>query len=97
MSTARRRPRTNLKAPGQQPGAFAEVIASLAGDSPVAQQPQQRPAAQRPRQRLPAPQAQLLPSLHCKHLGCAGMSGGSTRYKGCMALAKLPYPYMEMS
>ena len=49
-----RKPRAILGSPAQQSGAFAEVIASLASDSPPPQQ-QQRPAQQRPRQRLPAP------------------------------------------
>ena len=46
-----RKPRASLKAPAQQSGAFAEVIASLAGDSP----PQQQRPAQKPRPRAAAP------------------------------------------
>ena len=49
-----RKPRASLKSPIQQTGAFAEVIASLASDSPPPPPQQQRPAQQRPRQRLPA-------------------------------------------
>ena len=46
-----RKPKASLKAPVQQSGAFAEVIASLVGDSP----PQQQCPAQKPRPRAAAP------------------------------------------
>ena len=57
-AVACRIPRTSLKAFVQQPDAFAEVIASLAGDSPP--QPQLQRQASKPRPRPSAPQVRLL-------------------------------------
>lgn len=59
-----RKPKASLKAPAQQSGAFAEVIASMAGDSP----PQQQRPAQKPRPRAAAPpQGVSGPSPRMRH------------------------------
>lgn len=59
-----RKPKASLKAPAQQSGAFAEVIASLAGNSP----PQQQRPAQKPRPRAAAPpQGVSGPSPRMRH------------------------------